>query len=120
MRRDPFTDPDAPDECDLAREKRQREDDKALAESMRNAAGTSPEVLRLQDIFQDGYEARVRGSSPSIVCEWPAGTPEHAEWLRGYRAADARMLAADLRRRAEMKVCRPCWCGGRGLCKDAA
>lgn len=63
-----YIDDDAPDECDLARDKRLRED----------------------------FDARLR------------------------RTAEALALAADLRRRAAMRQCQGCTCGGKGLCRDAA
>ena len=60
------------------------------------------------------------------------GTPEYADWFRGWqttstqaaaaqvsRAEKARQIAADMRSRAK-KLCDPCTCNGKGLCKDAA
>lgn len=110
--------PEAEDEAyDAAR---QREvDAETEARMKRNASGTSPEALELQDALLDGMRAGERGSAAGLNPH-PVGSPKHAEWLRGHRSVSARKLAADLRRRAAMRPCEPCTCGGRGLCRDAA
>jgi hypothetical protein len=77
--------------------------------------------------FIRGRLARQNGAAPSCN-EFEEGTPEHAEWLKGWRARDAEICADELKRQRSMKVCTysrtepraACTCGGIGLCLDVA
>lgn len=55
---------------------------KVLAMAQRQAAGTSPEVLSMQDALVEGQRAGQLGLSASLNPN-QAGTPEYAEWERG-------------------------------------
>lgn len=77
--------------------------------------------------FQRGRAARQDGRAPSLN-EHEDGSPEYAEWLKGWQSRDAELATEELKRQRAMKVCqyskteprKACDCGGRGLCLDVA
>jgi hypothetical protein len=72
------------------------------------------------------HEAHVKGRKagllqvPAGANEYPAGSPEAAEWERARSAVEAQRASEAMARRAR-RSCDACTCGGRGLClADAA
>lgn len=83
----PFPDEAFNDYVDrVTAEETQRElDDRAESAAKRNAAGTSPEVLSMQDAFCEGQRAGQVGISASLN-PYQLGVPEYAEWERARSA----------------------------------
>lgn len=77
-------------------------DDEAEArdiEAKRNAAGISPEELRLQDCYIEGQRAGAIGTAAGCNPWVDTKSPEYRAWERGRVAAEAYRIARNINQR---------------------